>query len=177
MIDFGPYAEDKLLPIEECGKVRGNIRVPSSLVEITKIITDKFWAQMVAEEFSDQTVDAIPVPALVRLFDWVPSAQLGLMGLKVSADPEKQHLVLTSSCTEHEDHIFGLTLMWVLRADGALAFRQTEQGVWHWHEVGDWYIFDDRVPHEVEVVKKNPTDPEPEFEAVYCAWCVKLERL
>lgn len=178
MDDYGPYtAAGSTLPVVEAGLVRGRIKVPPALAEITKIITDKFWAQMVSEEFSEETVDAIPVPALVRLFDWIPHAQLGLMGLKASMKPKDQHLVMTSSCVEHDDHMLGLTLMWVLRTGGALAFRQTNQGPWHWHEVGDWYLFDDRVLHEVEVVKKNESDPEPEFEAVYCAWCVKLEHL
>ena len=67
--------------------------------------------------------------------------------------------------------------MWVLKADPGLAFRTTV-GPWIWHEVGDWYIFDDRVEHEIDCgVKKNATDPEPDWKAMYCAWCIKLEAL
>ena len=173
MVDYALYTAEVLLPACESGRPLGNLPVPSALAEIANIISDKFFTEAEANDFCDELVDVAVVPEVFRFgLDWVPHHTLALMGLKAT---DQQHFVFTSGVEPHIDDIYQLCIMWVLRADQGMAFRSTGAD-WVRHQVGDWYLFDDRVEHEVEIIP-IPGEPEPAWRSMYCAWCIKLEAL
>jgi len=172
--DFGMYVfKDLVLPHEESGVVRGNIEVPPTITEIVNLMADKCFVQMESDDFCDELVDVQPVPQLFASIDWVPHELLALMGLRAT---DQEHLVLTPGTLDHDDDIYQLSLMWVLRADPGMAFRHTHpDGPWLFHRPGDWYLFDDRLYHEVSPQQVDGRDPA--WNSMYVAWCIKLGAL
>ena len=82
----------------------------------------------------------------------------------IDAISGNNHLVMTAGLHPHEDHIWGPCMMLVLQNDG-LFYRTIGQNEIV-HYAGKWYLFDDRLEHEVD-------KPEPVGtcvgDAVYCA--------
>ena len=91
--------------------------------------------------------------------------QLSALGYKVSA--EKSQWVMSTGIDMHVDRIWGETLMWVVHNDG-LHFKQGRVKVVH--QPGEWFIFNDALPHQVDI--KKPTDAGE----VWIGWAVKIER-
>ena len=145
------------------GEVKGLIPVSR---ELKKIVTEKsaaYFLEQVKSEYMVIVDTCEPHPG----FDlsWVPVGELAEMGYRAT---ENHQWIMSTGTNMHVDQIWGKTLMWVLKNDG-LFFKQGKSKVVF--QPGDWFIFDDCLPHQADATDLSPDD------AVFFAWSVQLERL
>jgi hypothetical protein len=141
----------------------GVLQIPEQLLQAATAEAAFFWGRQVDSGFSEQVETGV-VPDVVADRGWQPTAALAELGLAASEDHE---WVMTADVDEHDDHAWGLTLLWVLVNPG-LAFWQQGRGK-HVPAVGSWLIFDDRVLHRVSPARDTPDN------GVFLAWAVRLE--
>lgn len=148
--------------------------VPEDLRRVCQARADAFYAQQVATEFSEQ-VDTLAIPrgfaGLRRT--WVPAAPvLRAAGYRVAAG--RGHWVVTTGVDPHDDAAFGPTLLWTLRNDGLQFWPRG--GVRRVPPAGDILIFDDTLPHSMDLTAAQQKDARFET-AVWIGWALPLERL
>lgn len=104
------------------------------------------YARCVAEEFCSEEVRDVAPPAwLGEIASFFPAVELLEMGLRPRAD--RAHMYATCGVAPHIDDMDGLSVGVVLHSDG---FTFKQRGVRQIKlRAGDWFIFDDRVEHEV----------------------------
>lgn len=149
--------------------------VPAALRVYAASAARDFHARQVASAYNEQ-VDTASVPrqfaALQR--EWVPDASvLRPHGLRVRRGGAKAHLVLTTGVDPHSDDYLGPTLLWTIHNDG-LEFWQ-RGGARRNPEAGDILIFDDGVPHSMDLTRAQQKDARFAA-AVWIGWAVGLER-
>jgi len=148
-----------------CGAVAGRIDLPESLLEQARLTAQAHYEEMKAQEFSGHDVEDLALPAwLPKIEDWFPAADVRALGFRLK--PGAQPLMYaTCDAAPHEDDIHQWSLILVLHNDG-LRFKQRR--VSHKTAAGEWFIFDDRIEHEVRSYEKTTT---------YLLLSVQLEKL
>lgn len=149
--------------------------VPAALRAYASGTARDFHERQVATDYSDQ-VDTACIPrrfaALQRV--WVPGHdELRRHGFRVRRAGAKAHLVLTTGVDPHADDYLGPTLLWTIHNDG-LEFWQ-QGGARRTPAVGDILVFDDSVPHSMDLTRAQQKDARFEA-AVWIGWAVGLER-
>ena len=99
-----------------------------------------------------------------HLDDWFPFGEVRALGFERKPGAE-QIMYATADAAEHADDIHQWALILVLHNDG-LRFKQGRLS--HKTAAGEWFIFDDRVPHQVNSTSKTTS---------YLVLSVQLERV
>lgn len=146
------------------GAVQGSVELPTEVLTEAKALAAICYAEAEEEEFSGDAVQTMTFPTwLDNRKQWIPLDALKALGFE--PNPAKEEMFMsTPGVDAHSDDISGPSLIVVLFNDG-LKFKQGKNS--HVTTVGQWYVFDDRLPHEVRDSPKS---------TVYLAWSVPLRR-
>jgi hypothetical protein len=138
------------------GSILGRIELPESVFAAAREQADSFYAGAEAAEFCgyDEPETLVRPAWLPPLTEWMPTAELAELGYRVAAKQVSNQLLVLSVGVEPHDDGWGPVLMLCLANDG-LTFRQ--RGVRNKAVVGEWFIFDDLVDHELLNTKKTTT--------------------
>lgn len=131
------------------GSILGSVQIPRDVIHLSDKLADEFYATAEESEFCGDQVEtyAIPSWASHNAAAWLPDlATLGYRRADSGYRGREEVLVATASADMHTDDE-GLVLMVVLHNEG-LTFRQGR--VRHKPKAGDWFMFDDRLPHGVD---------------------------
>jgi hypothetical protein len=136
------------------GSVLGRVELPQAALDAARAHAASFYAEALIEDFCGyDEPETLVYPAwLPALESWFPVAEVAELGYRIAATQE-QLLVLSVGVESHTD-AWGPTFMVCLANDG-LMFRQAS--VRHMTEVGEWFIFDDKRPHELLETMKTTT--------------------
>ncbi|HDR8948041.1 TPA: hypothetical protein ACU967_006140 [Burkholderia contaminans] len=129
------------------GAVLGTVQVPAHVIRLSDQLAGEFYTAAEESDFSDQ-VETFAIPSWAKRdgAPWLPNlAALGYCHADSGYRGRDEQFVATAAVDMHTDDE-GLVLMVVLHNDG-LTFRQGT--VRHKPKAGDWFIFDDRLPHGV----------------------------
>ncbi len=147
MTTAGPAAETILT-------ASGRVGLSDVVREGARHLAIRDYAQCEAEDFSGDSVRDIDLP------EWLgdpsllfPVMTLAELGLKVR---EQRHVRLYATCgvEEHIDDMDGLSVAVVLHSDGFL-FKSAAQSLPL--KTGEWFVFDDRLPHEATEKRTSTT--------------------
>ncbi|ABO60214.1 hypothetical protein LA345_36940 (plasmid) [Burkholderia vietnamiensis] len=130
------------------GSVLGTVQLPADVVRGAASIAEEFFSAAEASEFSGDPVETLAVPRWASRGSsaWLPNlSQLGYRRAEGGYRGRDDLWVVTAGVDLHTDDE-GLVLMIVLHND-ALSFQQGRTR--HRPYAGDWFIFDDRLPHGV----------------------------
>lgn len=137
----------KAAPRYTLGAIGGRIDLPPAVMQAACELAMKHFEACERIEFCGSAVEDLEIPFwMPPLVRWVPQLELAQLGLAVSLRSRGVRLYATVDVDEHVDDMDGLSLGLVLANDG-LTFRQGRQH--HCTRAGEWFIFDDRIPHEV----------------------------
>ncbi|KVV40784.1 hypothetical protein WT27_12695 [Burkholderia territorii] len=131
------------------GTILGSVPVPADVIRRSSSLAEEFFTAAEANEFCGDAVETYMIPrwASEGGATWLPSlAELGYRRAEGGYLGREEILVVTAGVDLHTDDE-GLVLMIVLHNDG-LTFRQGK--VRSKPKAGDWFIFDDRLPHCVD---------------------------
>lgn len=131
------------------GSILGSVQVPGHVIRLSNQLAGEFYTAAEENEFCGDQVETFAIPpwASRDCAAWHPDlAALGYRRADSGFRGREELLVATASADMHTDDE-GLVLMVVLHNDG-LTFRQGK--VRHKPKAGDWFIFDDRLPHGVD---------------------------
>lgn len=148
------------------GTPLGNLQISEELQATARSSANAFWCSQVQDDFMDGVDTSRPKGSTPDALDWLPHEELAELGFK--AVKEDHQWVMTTGVGAHVDEINGPTLVWVLVND-AMYFKQGREKIVH--RPGEWFIFSDALPHEVDSTKQSPE------EAVWLGWTVKLAAL
>lgn len=155
------------------GEQLAHADVPVALSIFAAKLARDFYARQLESHFSEQ-VDTMAVPrgfqALQKV--WMPSARLHEARFRYTRGRQRPHWVLTTGVESHVDDAFGPTLLWTMYNDG-LEFWQ-KGGARRTPAPGDVLIFDDGVPHSMDLTRAQQKDPRFE-EAVWIGWAIPLD--
>lgn len=152
------------------------VAVPPALREYACNAARDFHATQAASHYSDQ-VDTARVPRRFAKLqcEWVPGDEVLLpLGFRSPRRDANAHLVLTTGVDPHVDDFLGPTLLWTLHNDG-LDFWQ-RGGARRAPPAGDVLIFDDRVPHSMDLTRSQQKDRRFDA-AVWIGWAVPIAAL
>lgn len=149
--DWVTYYTRGAPPAKRSGRqmARGVAAVPGVLRRRAATRARAFYDQQEAQEFSGDLVESEIPSVLGGLPDAIaafPVRNLEIYGVRADFASSRADLVLTAGVDAHEDHLMGLAMCWVIHNDG-LVFRQGPHKIQP--RAGDWFLFDDRCPHEV----------------------------
>lgn len=145
------------------GVIQGTVTLPASVISSARDLSKEYFRQAAAQDFCGDPVEDLGFPSWMgerRL--WINEAELRVLGF---APASGEQLLATVSVDPHVDAIHGPVMALVLHNDG-LTFKQGR--VSHKTAVGEWFIFDDRKPHQVRESKKSTT---------YLLWSLPLREL
>lgn len=132
------------------GSILGSVQVPGHVIRLSDQLAGELYTAAEEIEFCGDQVETFAIPPWASRDGaaWLPD--LAALGYR-RADSghlggREELLVATAAADMHTDDE-GLVLMVVLHNDG-LTFRQGK--VRHKPKAGDWFIFDDRLPHGVD---------------------------
>lgn len=133
----------------------GTIALPQAVIDGAFLLAAKDYQEAEEEEFSGDAVrDHLPPQ------DWLPDtmtvmplAELRALGLE-PGEAKTHHLYATCSVDEHIDDMDGLSVGVVIHSDG-FTFKQGKTKLKL--KTGDWFIFDDRLPHRADDSKHSTT--------------------
>ncbi|KVV07506.1 hypothetical protein WK77_16790 [Burkholderia ubonensis] len=131
------------------GSILGTVQLPGEVTRQSAYLAEEFFAAAEADEFCGHPVETYAIPrwAAHGSVAWMPDlAELRYRRAEGGYRGREELLVVTAGVDMHTDGE-GLVLMVVLH-NGGLRFRQGK--VRHRPKAGDWFIFDDRMPHGVD---------------------------
>ncbi|KIP17292.1 hypothetical protein WI80_30340 [Burkholderia ubonensis] len=133
------------------GSILGSVPMPmpADVIRRSSSLVEEFFSAAEANEFCGDEVETYVIPRWASQggATWLPSlAELGYRRAEGGYQGREELLVVTAGVDLHTDDE-GLVLMVALHNDG-LTFRQGK--VRHKPKAGDWFIFDDRLPHCVD---------------------------
>ncbi|WP_232434830.1 hypothetical protein [Burkholderia ubonensis] len=131
------------------GALLGTVSLPDEVVRHSAELAEEIFSAAEANEFCGDPVETYVIPRWAGRggATWLPDlAELGYRRADGGYRGREELLVVTAGVDLHTDGE-GLVLMVVLHNDG-LMFRQGT--VRHKPRAGDWFIFDDRLPHGVD---------------------------
>ncbi|CAB3754244.1 hypothetical protein [Paraburkholderia humisilvae] len=131
------------------GSILGSVEIPGHVIRLSDDLADKFYTVAEENEFCGDQVETYATPRWASRDSaaWLPDlVTFGYRRADSGYRGREEQLVATASADMHTDDE-GLVLMVVLHNDG-LTFRQGR--VRHKPKAGDWFIFDDRLPHGVD---------------------------
>jgi len=132
----------------------GRVAIGDVVREGGRQLASRDYAEAEAEDFSGDSVRDIALP------EWLgdtsllfPVVELAALGLKVR---EAHHVRLYATCgvEDHIDNMDGLSVAVVLHSDG-FTFKSAAQSLPL--KAGDWFVFDDRLPHEAREKRTSTT--------------------
>ena len=132
--------------IQPFGSILGTVQLPADVARQAANLAGEFFAAAEGNEFSGDAVETCAIPLWARRGDatWLPDLDmLGYRRAERGYRGRDELLVLTAGVDMHTDDE-GLVLMVVLHNDG-LTFRQGK--IRNKAKAGNWFIFDDRLPH------------------------------
>ncbi|MBN3829706.1 hypothetical protein G3O00_39910 [Burkholderia sp. Ac-20384] len=135
--------------IQSLGSILGTAHLPDEIVRHSAELAEEFFSAAEANEFCGDPVETYVIPrwASRGSATWLPNlTDLGYHRAEGGYRGREELLVVTAGVDMHTDDE-GLVLLVVLHNDG-LTFRQGK--VQHKPRAGDWFIFDDRLPHGVD---------------------------
>ncbi|WP_232460408.1 hypothetical protein [Burkholderia ubonensis] len=138
------------------GEILGSVLLPADVIRHSGALAEVFFSAAEECELSGDPVEtyAIPPWASRNSAAWLPNlAELGYRRAEGGYRGRDEQLVATASVDMHTDEE-GLVLMVVLHNQG-LTFRQGK--VRHKPQAGDWFVFDDRLPHGVDAAPGRAT--------------------
>lgn len=153
------------------GEIQGNIPVPPAAVTAAARLAREEYDSAEANDFSNEAVEVHSIPSWAPALEaWWPKQALADRGYKLrEGSPRdgkaRQDIVVTLGVDAHVDDMHGPLLCYVLHNDG-LSFKQGR--VKSTPQAGDWFIFDDTVPHGVREAKGR---------SVFVGWTVPLVAL
>ena len=123
----------------------GTVALPEEICAGARELAALDFANCVSEEFCGESVRDILLPAGLGDIETVlPAVSLHSMGLGPRI--ERARLYATCGVEPHIDDMDGLSVCIVLHSDG-FTFQQC--GARRKLHAGDWFVFDDRLEHEV----------------------------
>lgn len=146
------------------GEVLGTIPVGPALASEAMKKSAHYFQEQVESEFMEMADTCTPGQEFD--LDWIPAEELAQLGY--TAIKKNHHWIMSTGTGVHIDKIWGNTLMWVLRNDD-LFFKQGRVKLVH--QPGEWFIFNDNLPHQADVTKSSPEC------AVFFGWAVQLEKI
>lgn len=145
------------------GLVSGSVDLPVVVKAGAAALAEAHFAKCEAEEFSGDSVEDYEFPDwLADRWAWFPHDAVAQLGF----EPDRsgcEALYATVAAPEHVDDICGPNFILCLFNDGLL-FRMS--GVQHETGQGEWFLFDDRIAHEVL---------ESDASSTYVVWSVPLK--
>lgn len=140
--------------LPQFGVVQGCTGIGQDVLQGARALSRAHFERCKAEDFSGDAVgDYEPPGWLPNLAAVLPHAGLEKLGLAVVAGRDPK-LYATVSVDPHIDEIDGLSVAVVLHADG---HRFIQAGASTRLKAGDWFVFDDREPHEVLHTEESTT--------------------
>lgn len=143
-----------VIAAQEILTARGRVAIIDVAREGARQLAIRDYAQAEAEDFCGDLVRDITLP------EWLGDTSLLLpvvalqgLGLKVRAE-RRVHMYATCGVDEHVDEMDGLSVAVVLHSDG-FTFKSATQSLQL--KVGDWFVFDDRLPHEACETRTSTT--------------------
>lgn len=133
------------------GEIQGNIPLSDRVKKKASEFCEAHFAAEKAIDFCGESVETFMTPAWVPSRSlWLPAAELRDMGFaeaprEATREPADQ-MIVTLGVDPHED-AHGPVLCMVLHNDG-LKFKQGK--VAHIPKAGDWFVFNDLLPHGVK---------------------------
>ncbi len=151
------------------GEVQGTVILSDRVKRKAAEFCAAHFAAEKAIDFCGERVEPFATPAWAPArATWLPASELRALGFiespKGSTFEPADQLIVTIGVDAHEDS-HGPMLCMVLHNDG-LKFRQGK--VSHVPMAGDWFVFNDLLPHGVK---------EPKGEAVWASINVPLQRI
>lgn len=149
--------------------------VPARVKDYAAAAARDFYARQIQSDFTEQ-VDTWSVPRGFGRLDrlWRPPADvLARAGFAAMKPASAGHWVLTAGVDPHLDDYYGPTLLWTIHNDG-LEFWQ-QGGKRRVPEAGDVMVFDDALPHSMDLPRSRQSDPAYD-EAVWIGWAVQIRR-
>ncbi|WP_425953014.1 hypothetical protein [Ralstonia pseudosolanacearum] len=147
------------------GKILGEISLPPAAQHGAAELAQQHFDQAEALDFSGTEVeDYLPPASMESRWEWFPYDRVRELGFE-PVSRNKEAVYGTVGVGMHEDDMFGPCFILTLFNDG-LCFRMKDQE--HVTAVGQWFILDDRQPHEVQ---------ETEDSTTYLVWSVPLREL
>ena len=132
----------------------GTARLPGRIEAAAKQLAADDFARCLVDDFAGDEVRDHAFPGWLRdPWELLPHAALASIGLAVR---DRQAVRLYATCTvdSHIDDMDGLSVAVVLHSDGFVFEQLDVQRVLH---PGDWFVFDDRLPHEVKEAPSSTT--------------------
>lgn len=124
----------------------GEVPLSALILQEAHALARRDYRACEAERFSVEEVRDIALPAWLRPVEQVlPIAELGKLGLSPCAG-HHAHLYATCGVDPHVDDMDGLSVGVVLHSDG-FTFKQGRTPLLLSN--GRWFVFDDRLEHEV----------------------------
>ncbi|MBB2984790.1 hypothetical protein [Paraburkholderia tropica] len=131
------------------GSILGSVQIPGDVIRLSDELANEFYTAADESEFCGDQVETYAIPSWASRNGavWLPDlTALGYRRADSDYRGREELLVATAAADMHTDDE-GLVLMVVLHNDG-LTFRQGRGR--HKPKAGDWFIFDDRLPHGVD---------------------------
>lgn len=149
------------------GSILGTAAIPEPVVILASKLAREFFDAAKDSNFNEQ-VETYALPSWLTRYGttWLPDIEsLGYRRAPSRGLRSREELLVASAgCDRHTDGE-GLVLMLVLHNDG-LSFHQGR--VSHRPRVGDWFVFDDRLPHCVKEAKGR---------AAFLGWNIPIDRV
>lgn len=125
----------------------GSVVLGASVIAGARAVAQADYRAAEEDEFcGDEVRDILLPPWLSDNIEHVlPESAIRGLGLSLREDLQP-HMYATCGVERHTDDMHGLSLCVVLHADG-FTFKQGKAR--YTLAAGDWFIFDDRLPHEV----------------------------
>lgn len=128
------------------GQIQGTVHLADDVLQQARQAALRQYEEAVQNEFCGESVETYALPDwLPPPKAWIPLQELHAAGLEPDAQQQAE-MVGTCDVDTHVDNIHGLVLVVVLHNDG-LKFHQGRYR--HVTKPGQWFIFDDRLPHQV----------------------------
>jgi hypothetical protein len=128
---------------------KGSVSLPLDVVRRCDQLAARDYAAAAAAEFSTEEVRDIIIPSFLERANL-----FSLIGAPLRTESRGSKMYATCGVDTHVDDMDGLSVCLVLHADG-FTFVQGRNRLRL--KAGDWFIFDDRLPHEVKDSKKSTT--------------------
>jgi hypothetical protein len=129
------------------GLLQGTIPFSTDVLDHARQAALRQYEAAVDAEFCGDPVETYSLPDwLPPLQTWLPLADLASIGLEPNP-ADQPEMVGTCGVDHHVDNIHGLVLAVVLYND-ELKFHQGRHR--HVTAPGQWFVFDDRLPHQVK---------------------------
>ena len=137
------------------GEVHGCLLIDPQLIAWAATRARTFYAEQLKAGFTE-LVATERLPARLRKLTPAPDrVELRRAGYRRRGGPAAEQLVLTCSVDMHVDDMLGLQCLATIHND-SLEFTQRGGAKRQMFSPGQWTVFNDFIPHEMEARKQTP---------------------